>query len=98
MTHTEHDPHRTRNLAAGVVAALAIVGVFVLAVGGVRGFIALTMFIGLWALLAYLLHKPTRQGRFWAAVLQPYTLFLLFMPKKISSDIKDLQDRETRQP
>lgn len=76
--------------------AVAGVAVLVWAAGPVQAVVVLASLTAFGALLNTLLREPTPRKRFWAALLQPNTLLLLFMPRKISRDIEALRKREDR--
>lgn len=97
MNGRSDDPHARRNLVVGSLLAVAVIAVFIAAVGFVSGLVAIGLFIIVGAILVCLLAKPTPGRRVWAAVLQPTTLLLLFMPKKVKADIKEIEKRERQE-
>lgn len=90
MSRWRDQPDAVACLLTGAVTALGIIALLWYAGLSAPGLIMLLIFAGVGALL----RNPTPARRFWAALLLPITILLLFMPRGAREGMAALERRE----
>ncbi len=94
MSRWRDQPNAVAFLLAGIVVALGIIALLWHAGLSVAGLIVMLL---IFAGVSTLLRKPTPARRFWAALLLPATILLLFLPRGTREGMATLERRE-REP
>jgi hypothetical protein len=84
----------TTDRIIGVAVILFIAALTWYAVGLAKALLLWLSIFMLYALVLYLLGRNSKLARAGAVLLLPNTIFLIFLPKRVRSQIEELRSRE----